>query len=111
MKLNSHKEYEIYLNRISMQWSNDEHLLFLKGLEIYGKGDWKGISKSLVLTRTPVQVASHAQKYFLRKEKLKMCNTKLRKSIFDLEKKKNQNSNIIKPSLKFYDKTFIRSII
>ena len=40
--------------------------LFLKGLELYGKGDWRSISRNCVVTRTPTQVASHAQKYYLR---------------------------------------------
>jgi SHAQKYF class myb-like DNA-binding protein len=40
--------------------------LFLNGLKKYGKGDWRSISRNCVVTRTPSQVASHAQKYFLR---------------------------------------------
>lgn len=40
--------------------------LFLMGLKKYGKGDWRNISRNFVMTRTPTQVASHAQKYFLR---------------------------------------------
>lgn len=40
--------------------------LFLLGLEKYGKGDWRSISRNFVVTRTPTQVASHAQKYFIR---------------------------------------------
>ncbi|KAK4371268.1 hypothetical protein RND71_010743 [Anisodus tanguticus] len=47
-------------------WTEDEHRLFLLGLEKYGKGDWRSISRNFVLTRTPTQVASHAQKYFIR---------------------------------------------
>ncbi|KAL3838173.1 hypothetical protein ACJIZ3_022764 [Penstemon smallii] len=47
-------------------WTQDEHRLFIKGLETYGKGDWRSISRNLIKTRTPTQVASHAQKYFLR---------------------------------------------
>jgi len=30
------------------------------------KGSWKAIAENYVCTRTPVQVASHAQKYFLK---------------------------------------------
>lgn len=66
-------------------WTEDEHRLFLHGLEKYGKGDWKSISRYVVLTRNPTQVASHAQKYFERQEK--EDQTKKRKSIFD-------NSNV-----------------
>jgi len=39
---------------------------FLLGLQKYGKGDWRNISRNYVTTRTPTQVASHAQKYFIR---------------------------------------------
>ncbi|KAL2905975.1 Transcription factor DIVARICATA [Bienertia sinuspersici] len=45
-------------------WSDHEHEAFLSGLEKYGKGDWKSISRFCVQTRTPTQIASHAQKYF-----------------------------------------------
>ena len=40
--------------------------MFLLGLKKYGKGDWRNISRNFVQTRTPTQVASHAQKYFIR---------------------------------------------
>ena len=43
--------------------------LFLLGLKKYGKGDWRNISRNFVQTRTPTQVASHAQKYFIRLNK------------------------------------------
>lgn len=36
------------------------------GLIKYGKGDWRNISRNFVITKTPTQVASHAQKYFMR---------------------------------------------
>lgn len=47
-------------------WTEEEHKFFLLGLQKYGKGDWRNISRNFVLTRTPTQVASHAQKYFIR---------------------------------------------
>ncbi|KAL0328579.1 UNVERIFIED_CONTAM: Transcription factor DIVARICATA [Sesamum calycinum] len=58
-----------------------ELMLFLLGLEKYGKGDWKSISRYMVLTRSPAQVASHAQKYYERQEKEEQ--NKKRRSIFD----------------------------
>ena len=49
-------------------WSEEEHKRFLVGLERFGKGDWRSIARQCVKTRTPTQVASHAQKYYLRLE-------------------------------------------
>ncbi|KAL5721332.1 hypothetical protein ACHQM5_004990 [Ranunculus cassubicifolius] len=52
--------------RKGVPWSEEEHRLFLLGLDKYGKGDWRSISRNFVVSRTPTQVASHAQKYFIR---------------------------------------------
>ena len=41
--------------RKGVPWSEEEHRLFLQGLEIYGKGDWRSISRKCVLTRNPTQ--------------------------------------------------------
>lgn len=49
------------------RWTREEHHLFLKGLEMHGKG-WKKIA-SLIKTRTVVQIRTHAQKYFLKLQK------------------------------------------
>ncbi|XP_020595839.1 transcription factor MYBS3-like [Phalaenopsis equestris] len=62
-------------------WTEEEHRAFLAGLHKLGKGDWRGISRNFVATRTPTQVASHAQKYFLRKNSLNKKNR--RSSLFD----------------------------
>ncbi|KAK4369571.1 hypothetical protein RND71_013363 [Anisodus tanguticus] len=52
--------------RKGIAWTAEEHRLFLQGLEKYGRGDWRNISRNCVLSRTPTQVASHAQKFFSR---------------------------------------------
>ncbi|XP_060170042.1 transcription factor SRM1-like [Lycium barbarum] len=52
--------------RKGIPWTAEEHRSFLQGLEKYGKGDWRGISRNCVRSRTPTQVASHAQKFFIR---------------------------------------------
>lgn len=58
------------------------HRLFLIGLSKFGKGDWRSISRNVVVTRTPTQVASHAQKYFLRQNSVK--KERKRSSIHDI---------------------------
>ncbi|KAK3416298.1 hypothetical protein EUGRSUZ_H01753, partial [Eucalyptus grandis] len=63
-------------------WTEEEHGLFLLGLQKGAKGDWRGISRNFVKTRTPVQVASHAQKYFIQLSN--QNGRRWRSSLFDI---------------------------
>ncbi|KEH41323.1 MYB-like transcription factor family protein [Medicago truncatula] len=71
-------------------WTRTEHKAFLKGLKAVGKGKWKRISKDFVVTKTPTQVASHAQKHF--NYRRGTYNNKNRTSVFDMKLEENENS-------------------
>ncbi|RLN11744.1 myb-like protein H [Panicum miliaceum] len=62
-------------------WTKEEHRKFLKGLDAYGRGSWKNISRHFLPNKTPVQICSHAQKYFRR---LQNPSKKQRYSINDV---------------------------
>lgn len=68
--------------RKGIPWTEEEHRLFLLGLDKFGKGDWRSISRNYVVSRTPTQVASHAQKYFIRLNS--MNRDRRRSSIHDI---------------------------
>ncbi|XP_008777770.2 transcription factor MYBS1 [Phoenix dactylifera] len=68
--------------RKGIPWTEEEHRLFLLGLSKFGKGDWRSISRNFVISRTPTQVASHAQKYFIRLNS--MNRDRRRSSIHDI---------------------------
>ena len=73
-------DYDDYI--AGVPWTPEEHKRFLLGLSALGKGDWRGISRHYVQTRTPTQVASHAQKYFIRQTSTGN-KRKRRTSLFD----------------------------
>ncbi|GAB2274192.1 Transcription factor kua1 [Dionaea muscipula] len=74
-------------------WTEEEHRMFLLGLQKLGKGDWRGISRNFVVSRTPTQVASHAQKYFIRQSNV--SRRKRRSSLFDIVAEESADTPMI----------------
>ncbi|KAL8469660.1 hypothetical protein ACS0TY_032489 [Phlomoides rotata] len=87
---NSEKKQSAVQRKTGKPWTEEEHRQFLLGLEKYGKGDWKSISRYVVQTRNPTQVASHAQKHFEHQER--KGHNKKRRSIFDSSDPKSDNN-------------------
>ncbi|KAH0776089.1 hypothetical protein KY290_007500 [Solanum tuberosum] len=75
------------------RWTEGEQRAFLKGLNFHGKGSWTKIAKDFVPTRTSTQVASHAQKYFVRLLDANSNERQKRKksSVFDLRIEKTEH--------------------
>lgn len=69
---------------------------FLLGLLKYGKGDWRNISRNFVGSKTPTQVASHAQKYYQRQ--VSGAKDKRRPSIHDITTVNLLKTNLNRPS-------------
>ena len=72
---------------VGQPWTADEHACFLQGLSDLGRGKWRAVSKNYVPSRTPTQIASHAQKYFQRmtssgKRKVRVYTFKERRTHF-----------------------------
>ncbi|EAY92493.1 transcription factor MYBS1 [Oryza sativa Japonica Group] len=75
------EEGKVVVEKKSGIWSEEEHRQCLRGIEEIGHGRWTQISIEYVPSRTPIQIASHTQKYFLRMAKPK--EDRKRKSIHD----------------------------
>lgn len=80
------------------RWSQEEHEVFLEGLDCYGK-QWKLIA-GFIGTRTVVQVRTHAQKYFQKVERQSSTTTTgnstitvKTSSVKDLVTKSKKNAN------------------
>ncbi|KAL6005081.1 hypothetical protein ACLOJK_005642 [Asimina triloba] len=78
-------------------WTEEEHRMFLLGLQKLGKGDWRGISRNFVVSRTPTQVASHAQKYFIRQTNV--TRRRRRSSLFDMTADESVETPVVEREL------------
>ncbi|KAK1283785.1 hypothetical protein QJS10_CPB21g01239 [Acorus calamus] len=70
--------------RVSVRWTNEEHMRFLEGLLALGKGEWGRIARDYVITKNTTQVTSHAQKHFLHQSSKNAGKQRKGSSIFDL---------------------------
>eukprot|EP00948_MAST-09A_sp_MAST-9A-sp1_P002766 g2766.t1 len=75
----------------SGRWTNEEHQIFLEGLQKFGK-EWKKISE-MIKTRTVVQTRTHAQKYFQKLLKIDRMKTgKVNPGFLSIAKSKHKGS-------------------
>ncbi|KXG36349.1 hypothetical protein SORBI_3002G320300 [Sorghum bicolor] len=65
-------------------WTAEEHRQFLYGVQHFGRGEWQSISKYFVPSRTPTQLASHAQKHFDRIRNNELDDRRQRHTINDV---------------------------
>ncbi|KAF8029194.1 hypothetical protein BT93_E1763 [Corymbia citriodora subsp. variegata] len=63
------------------KWTGEEHERFLRGMNIYGKGDWNRISANVVFTKSPSQLERHAEEHFSSKDS--PTSPKRRRIIYD----------------------------
>ncbi|XP_051135460.1 transcription factor MYBS3-like [Andrographis paniculata] len=97
-----------FTRKKGIPWTEEEHRNFLLGLQNLGKGDWRGISNIYVPSRTPSQVASHAQKYFIRQNSVN--RKKKRSSLFDMVPNMDANAKPPIPQQSYDTKKFIPSL-
>jgi len=81
----------------SRYWTKAEHELFLEALEKFGQKDVKSISTH-VGTRTPTQVRTHAQKYFLRLKRGTNQRTFLEDSLYKPAHKRDSSDDNSSPA-------------
>ena len=53
-----------FLCVIGVPWTEEEHRLFLLGLQKVGKEDWRGIFRNFVKTRTPTRLQATLRSTF-----------------------------------------------
>ena len=66
---NKNKKINKNNNPITGRWTSQEHKQFLEGLNSYGD-NWKKIN-DIIQTRSPNQIISHAQKFYLKFKHIK----------------------------------------
>ena len=87
---NNNKKATTTKRRESGRWSEQEHAIFLQGLEFRPSISWKAISK-MIQTRTARQTRTHAQKYF---EKLKRHETRKLQQQLSMESARSFSSDV-----------------